>query len=90
MRKTKFWAVTLAVSLVLALTWSCAGKKPPLVDTETLKGWLSDSQVLILDVRAAKDWQVSHQKIKGAVRRDPDEVETWATSLPRHKKIVLY
>jgi hypothetical protein len=91
MRKTKFWAMVIAVSLTLAFAWfqgSC--EKPPLLDKTMIKSWLSDCEVLILDVRASKDWIVSDKKIKGAVRRDPDEVKTWAADLPKDKKIVLY
>jgi rhodanese-related sulfurtransferase len=91
MRKTKFSAMALAISLVLAFTWSCgSGEKPPLLARETIKSWLSNSEVIILDVRAPKDWNVSDKKITGAVRQDPDEVTTWAASLPKNKKIVLY
>ena len=91
MRKTKFWAMALAVSLMLAFTWSCGSReKPPLLDKETIKSWLSDREVIILDVRAPKDWNVSNKKIQGAVRQDPDEVKTWAANLSKDKKIVLY
>jgi rhodanese-related sulfurtransferase len=90
MQTSKSWAKVLAFGLVLAITWSCAGQKPPLVDKETLKGWLSDPQIIVLDVRAPKDWHVSDKKIKGAVRQDPNEVKTWAANLPKDKKIVLY
>ena len=91
MRKTKFWAMALAVSLMLAFTWSCgSGEKAPLLDKETIKSWLSDREVIILDVRAPKDWNVSNKKIQGAVRQDPDEVKTWAANLSKDKKIVLY
>jgi rhodanese-related sulfurtransferase len=90
MQKLKLWAMRLAVGLILVLTWSCAGKDLPFVDKETLKSWLSDPQVLILDVRAPKDWNVSDKKIKGAVRQDPNEVKTWAANLPKDRKIVLY
>jgi rhodanese-related sulfurtransferase len=91
MRKTKFWAMALAVSLMLALAWFYgSSEKAPLLDQKTVKSWLSDCQVMILDVRAPKDWNVSDQKIQGAVRQDPDEVKTWAANLPKDKKIVLY
>jgi hypothetical protein len=90
MPKLTLWAIRLAVGLILVITWSCAGTGPPLVDKETVKSWLSDPQVLILDVRAPKDWNVSDKKITGAVRQDPDGVKTWAANLPRDKKIVLY
>jgi len=91
MRQTKFRAGALAFSLLLAFTWSCgSGDKAPLLDKETIKNWLSDPEVIILDVRATKDWSVSDKKIKGAVRYDPDEVKTWAANLSKDKKIVLY
>ena len=87
----KLWAMALAVSLVLAFTWSYgSGEKVQLLDKNTVKSWLSDTGVIILDVRAPKNWQVSDKKIKGAVREDPDEVQTWAANLPKDKKIVLY
>ena len=83
--------MALTVSLMLAFTWSCgSGEKTPLLDKENIKSWLSDRGVIILDVRAPKDWNVSDKKIKGAVRHDPDEVKTWAANLPENKKIVLY
>ena len=91
MRKTKFLAMALAVSLMLAFAWACSsGEKPPLLEKETIKSWLADREVSILDVRAPKDWNVSDKKIKGAVRQDPDEVKTWAANLPKNQKIVLY
>jgi hypothetical protein len=91
MQKTKLWVVLLTVSLMLAFTWSCAaGKEAPRLDKETLKSWLSDPKVAILDVRAAKDWEGSNKKIQGAVRQDPKKVKTWAAALPKDKKIVLY
>jgi rhodanese-related sulfurtransferase len=91
MRNIKFCALALVISLLLAFTWSYGnGKKPPLLDRDTVKTWLSDGEVIILDVRAPKDWIPSDKKIKGAARRNPDEVQTWAASLPKDKIIVLY
>ncbi len=91
MQKTGFWAMALAASLMLAFACSCGdGEKPPLLDQENVKSSLYDREVIILDVRASKDWNVSDKKIEGAVRQDPDEVATWAVSLPKNKKIILY
>jgi hypothetical protein len=91
MRKTKFRVMALSVSLMLGFIWSCGnGEKPPLLDQENVKSSLLDREVIILDVRAPKDWKVSDKKIKGAVRQDPDEVATWAGNLPQDKKIILY
>jgi rhodanese-related sulfurtransferase len=91
MQKTRLWAMVMAASLMVAFSWACsAAQEVPRVDKETLKSWLSDPQVVLLDVRAPHDWQSSDKKIQGAVRQDPKEVKTWAASLPKEKKIVLY
>jgi len=91
MKKTKLWAMVMVTSLMVALAWACsAAPEAPRVDKETVKGWLGNPGVMILDVRAASDWQDSKSKIKGAVRQDPKAVQTWAASLPKDKKIVLY
>jgi hypothetical protein len=91
MRKIGLLARVLAVSLLVIFPLACAsGANAPRLDQETLKGWLSDPRVLILDVRQAHDWQSSDQKIKGAVRVNPNDVKSWAALLPKDKKIVLY
>jgi hypothetical protein len=91
MRKIGLLARVLVVSLLVIFPLACAsGASAPRLDQETLKGWLSDPQVLILDVRQASDWQSSDKKIKGAVRVNPNDVKTWAALLPKDKKIVLY
>ena len=91
MQKTKLWTIVMLVSLMLAFAWACsAAPEAPRVDKETVKGWLGNPQVVIVDVRAGSDWEDSKTKIKGAVRQDPKSVQTWAASLPKDKKIVLY
>lgn len=91
MKKATLWAMVLSVGLMLAFPWSGAvGQEAPRIDKETVKGWLSDPQVIILDVRQPQDWQASAKKIKGAVRQDPNDVKTWAASLPKNQKIVVY
>jgi rhodanese-related sulfurtransferase len=91
MPNTKVSAIVLVLGLLLALPWSCAfGQDTPRLDKDTLKAWLSNPQVLILDVRTPSSWNASDKKIKGAVRQDPNEVKTWAATLPKDKKIVLY
>jgi len=60
------------------------------ITVETLKDWLNNPQVIIVDVRAPKDWEATAAKIKNARRREPVQVQDWAGELPREKKIVLY
>ena len=91
MQKVKFWATVLPIGLMLLFVWACAGSEnAPRLERDTLKSWLSDPQVVLLDVRAPQDWQKSDKKIKGAQRRDPEAVKTWGPTLPKDKKIVLY
>ena len=53
MQKTKLWALVMVAGLMLAFSWACsAAAEAPRVDKETLKGWLGDPQVVIVDVRA--------------------------------------
>jgi rhodanese-related sulfurtransferase len=87
----RWWLLVIAASLLMAVSGSCAtAQEAPRVDKETLKSWLDNSEVVIIDVRQPEDWQGSDKKIKGSVREAPGEVKTWAASLPKDKKIVLY
>ena len=91
MKKARLWTMVIAVALMLAFPLSCAvGQDVPRLDKDTLKSWLADPQVIVLDVRQPKDWDGSNKKIKGAVRQEPNEVKTWAAGLPKDQKIVLY
>ena len=63
----------------------------PRMNKEELKQKLGNSDVVILDVRASKDWNKSELKIKGAVREDPAiDVQSWAHKYPREKTLVFY
>ncbi len=62
----------------------------PGITKEELKSMLDDPDVVILDVRGAKQWEASGRKIKGAVWEDPKNVESWADKYPKDKTLVLY
>ncbi len=93
--KLRLWVVA---ALALAAFLACnsgvvgygSGKEAPRVDKDTLKNWLGDPNLVLLDVRAEGDWQGSDKKIKGALRRDPKKVKEWAVTFNKDKKIVLY
>jgi len=51
---------------------------------------LTHPEVLILDVRISESWKASDDKIKGAVRRNPDNFDSWADEVPKDKYLVLY
>jgi rhodanese-related sulfurtransferase len=88
MRKVINWALVVAISLGLAVP-CLAAKAVPLVSKQQLKSWLNDPDLLIIDVRLSS-YDSSKKKIKGAVRKDPYNVGSWASTLPKDKKIVLY
>jgi rhodanese-related sulfurtransferase len=51
---------------------------------------LGNPNLVTVDVRDTNDWQSSNYKIKGAVRRIPEEFESWSHELPQDKILVLY
>jgi rhodanese-related sulfurtransferase len=91
MRPGRLWFLVMAVGLMVPISWSlAAAQEAPRIDKETLKSWLGNPGVMIIDVRQPRDWQASDKKIQGAVREDPHAVSAWAATLPKNKKIVLY
>jgi hypothetical protein len=62
----------------------------PWLTVEELRAMLQQSDLVIVDVRAVKDWKHSETKILGAVREDPDDVASWAVSYANTKTLVLY
>ncbi len=77
-----------AVAVLLAATIAAAGV--PLITAEDLKAKLGAPALTILDVRRAAHWNASDRKIVGAVREDPDAVESWAGKYAKERTLVLY
>lgn len=61
-----------------------------LMEISELKEVLNSDSVVVLDVRAGRDWSTSEFKIPGAIRASGEEFDDWANTLPKDKKIVLY
>ena len=60
------------------------------ITIEQLLESLDHPQVLILDVRTSENWKASEYKVKGAVRKNPDNFDSWASEIPKDKYLVLY
>jgi rhodanese-related sulfurtransferase len=60
------------------------------VSREWLLKQMGAQEVTILDVRQPYDWNSSPNKIKGAIRRDPNQVDDWLSELSKNKVYVLY
>lgn len=80
------------ISLVLSMALGLPGwaADPPRIEKEKLKEMLGKPELILVDVRAGSDWKASTQKIKGAVREDPDKAETWMKKYPKDKTLVFY
>ena len=50
----------------------------------------SDNPPLVIDVRRPEKFQESIYLVKGALRRDPAQVEAWAKTLPSSASVVVY
>ena len=57
---------------------------------EELKGMLGNPDLVIVDVRRDGDWKSSAVKVKGAVREDPEKVDTWMSKYSKDKTLVFY
>ncbi len=62
----------------------------PRISKEDLLAMMTKPDVIIIDVRLSGDAAESGSKIKGAVREDPQKVETWMDKYPRDKTLVFY
>ena len=84
----------LAILLIFSLLGGCTMfEKPvdaPRITQEELKAKMGNPDLLIIDVRYGKDWTESDLKIKGAVREDPDAVDSWASKYSKDKTLVFY
>jgi rhodanese-related sulfurtransferase len=80
--------------LILTLCWfsfsSALAADVKLMEKEELQGLLGTKDLVILDVRAGMDWSTSELKIKGALRADAADFNTWAEKYPKNGKLVLY
>jgi rhodanese-related sulfurtransferase len=80
----------LAAGLVLFWVAAAAGQTIPRINKDDLKSKLGSPNLVIVDARIAKDWAASDQKIKGALRGDPERVGEWAARIPQDREIVVY
>jgi rhodanese-related sulfurtransferase len=85
-------SITLIMVFFLLVfgTTLAAAKDVPRMTVDELKALLGNPDVVIIDVRIDRDWNGSTEKIKGAVREDPRDVNSWAKKYSKEKTLVLY
>ncbi|MBI5578306.1 MAG: hypothetical protein HY895_04065 [Deltaproteobacteria bacterium] len=87
------WVRVLLVALLAFVSYPGTGglaAEAPRMEKEQLKTQLGNPDVVVLDVRAFTDWAMTKEKIKGAVRENPRNLEDWSGKYPKDKTIVLY
>ena len=63
----------------------------PRMTKEQLKPLLGNPDVVVLDVRLAREWNESPIKIKGAIRLDYKEnLKSVMDTVPKDKRLVFY
>lgn len=83
----------LAAAMLLGLLSFNSGamaEQAPRMAAEDLAAKLGAADLVVLDVRADRDWETSQAKIRGAVRQDPKDAATWAKQYDPAKLYVLY
>ena len=81
-------SAVFALSAVFAMP--AAAQEVKRATIEELKGMLGNPDLVIVDVRRDGDWKTSKVKIKGAVRENPQAIESWANKYPKDKTLVFY
>ena len=85
--------VLLALAFMFLFTFvmpTYGANNVPRMSTEQLNEILDNPNLVLLDVRTEKDWGKSDRKIVGAVRVDPNDVDSWAGDYTKDQRIVLY
>jgi len=89
----KKWLLLAALG-ILAVFIGCTtiqrAQNVPRISKDELKAKLGSPGIVLIDVRTGSDWEKSDEKITGAVRMDPANVDAWAATLPKDKEIILY
>jgi len=92
MKRPHGWLLLLAVGFTLSslIGTMVRGADVARMTKEELLSQLNNPDVIVLDVRVERDWKSSTTKIRGALREDPSDVESWLGRFPKDKTIVLY
>ena len=90
-RELRVFAVVLSFIILGMVGGMALAAEVPRIGAEELKALLGNPEVIIIDVRAGGDWDKSKEKIKGAVREDPNKkAKSWADRYSKDKTVILY
>ena len=92
MRKTWLIALMLISALTITLTAQAllTPDDVPRMSIDELKRQMGSPKLVIIDVRTPHDWGDSGAKIKGSIREEPAETDSWMSKYPPDRTIVFY
>ena len=91
MKRTRNSLLTVLLWAIAALCVAASAiAEDKRITKEEVMQMLGSPDLIIIDVRAALDWEKSELKIKGAIREDPDNVSSWMSKYPKDKTIAFY
>ena len=67
-----------------------AEDRTPRVTKEELQAMMGRPETVIIDVRTGLAWKMSNQKIKGAVREDPEDPRPWVGKYSKDRVFIFY
>jgi rhodanese-related sulfurtransferase len=89
-REISFLAVVLSLGAIALGSIPAMSQEIPKMSKEELQKVLDKPDVIIVDVRSGTDWKASTMKVKGAVREEPDQVDSWINKYPKDKTLIFY
>jgi hypothetical protein len=89
MKKSLFFLLIPFAAILVFSSYSGAASVS-VITKETLKNWMDEGGVTILDARQGRDWGSSEFKIKEAHRADPGQFMAWKDTYPKDQKLVIY
>ena len=86
----KFIFLLIPFAAVLVFSSYSGAASVSVITKETLKNWMDQGELTILDARQVRNWGSSEFKIKDAHRADPGQFMAWKDKYPKNRKLVLY
>ena len=85
-----FWICLPAIVLFSGTMVKAATIEVPRISIEQAKQLQDNPEVVFIDVRSAKSWWRSANKITHAVRENPSAVKQWAPKYTKDQTLILY
>jgi hypothetical protein len=82
--------IACCIVAVAAIPSAKAAGDAPRITKEEAKALLGAPNVVFVDARTDASWNTNDKKIKGAVRFDPYDAESWAGNYARDTKFIVY